>query len=87
MCGDQCGESGYWGFTKKKGQGVKDQNLRREILSTSQLLKLIFFLQFSGTIALHLGHVKCNQGRVMDVWNGHYQDNALMVHFFSPLGT
>ena len=59
----------------------------REILSTSQLLKLIFFLQFSGTIALHLGHVKCNQGRVMDVWNGHYQDNALMAHFFSPLGT
>ena len=49
--------------------------------------KTYFFLQFSGTIALHLGHVKCNQGRVMDVWNGHYQDNALMAHFFSPLGT
>ena len=67
---------------------MKDQNLRREILSTSQLLKLISSYSSAGRLpALHLGHVKCNQGRVMDVWNGHYQDNALMAHLFSPLGT
>ena len=49
--------------------------------------KTYFLLTVQRDDCFTLGHVKCNQGRVMDVWNGHYQDNALMAHFFSPLGT